>query len=206
MGLFNSLFGSKPASTVEVVHDRIWMSQQAKLNGVRRELAERSGAGDVAIVLVGHFADTLEQLNAIVAEYQGGTPVMATLAEKLSTDIAARLNLDEKATIDLIVAERHPLVSVDDKLLQFAQGLHCRCRVAHYLSLDDPLLRLFSGEWVKSVLQKLGMTENEAIESSMVSRRVREAQKKIEAHAFGNSKADSAAEWMEKNLPNPFKL
>ena len=41
-----------------------------------------------------------------------------------------------------------------------------------YLSLEDDLMRIFAGEWVKNVLTRLGMKEGEAIESRMVSRRI----------------------------------
>lgn len=200
MGLFSFLFGSSEPSTVEVLSDRIWMSQQAKWKGIRKEIEERSASGAVVILLVAHFADTLEQLDAIAAQPHGGAPVTATLVEALSNDIAVRLK-DETATIDLIVGERHPLREVDESLLEFAKEVPCRCRVAHHLSLDDPLLKLFSGEWVAGVLKKLGMTENESIQSSMVSRRVKDAQKKIHANAIGDSKVGSAAEWLERNMP-----
>ena len=41
-----------------------------------------------------------------------------------------------------------------------------------YLSLEDDLMRIFAGEWVKNILTRLGMKEGEAIESHMVSRRI----------------------------------
>ena len=53
-----------------------------------------------------------------------------------------------------------------------------------YLSLEDDLMRIFAGEWVKNVLTRLGMKEGEAIESRMVSRRVEGAQKKVEERNF----------------------
>ncbi len=53
-----------------------------------------------------------------------------------------------------------------------------------YLSLEDDLMRIFAGEWVKNVLTRFGMQEGEAIESKMVSRRVEGAQKKVEEHNF----------------------
>jgi len=49
-----------------------------------------------------------------------------------------------------------------------------------FLSLEDDLMRIFAGEWVKNVLTRLGMQEGEAIESRMVSRRIEGAQKKVE--------------------------
>ncbi len=53
-----------------------------------------------------------------------------------------------------------------------------------YLSLEDDLMRIFAGEWVKNVLTRLGMKEGEAIESHMVSRRIEGAQKKVEERNF----------------------
>jgi len=53
-----------------------------------------------------------------------------------------------------------------------------------YLSLEDDLMRIFAGDWVKNVLTRLGMQEGEAIESRMVSRRIEAAQKKVEERNF----------------------
>jgi preprotein translocase subunit SecA len=53
-----------------------------------------------------------------------------------------------------------------------------------YLSLEDDLMRIFAGEWVKNILTRLGMQEGEAIESRMVSRRIEGAQKKVEERNF----------------------
>ncbi|MDX1943953.1 MAG: SEC-C metal-binding domain-containing protein [Pirellulaceae bacterium] len=53
-----------------------------------------------------------------------------------------------------------------------------------YLSLDDDLMRIFAGPWVKTILESLGMKEGEKIESRMVSRRIEAAQKKREETHF----------------------
>ena len=53
-----------------------------------------------------------------------------------------------------------------------------------YLSLEDDLMRIFAGQWVKNILTRLGMKEGEAIESHMVSRRIEGAQKKVEERNF----------------------
>ena len=53
-----------------------------------------------------------------------------------------------------------------------------------YLSLEDDLMRIFAGDWVKNILTRLGMQEGEAIESRMVSRRIEAAQKKVEERNF----------------------
>ncbi len=59
-----------------------------------------------------------------------------------------------------------------------------RARAASILSLQDDLMRIFAGEWVAGVLQRLGMESGQAIESKMVSRRIESAQKKVEERNF----------------------
>ncbi len=53
-----------------------------------------------------------------------------------------------------------------------------------FLSLEDDLMRIFAGEWVRNILTRLGMQEGEAIESKLVTRRVEGAQKKVEERNF----------------------
>jgi preprotein translocase subunit SecA len=53
-----------------------------------------------------------------------------------------------------------------------------------FLSLEDDLMRIFAGPWVKTILERLGMEEGEKIESRMVSRRIEAAQRKVEERHF----------------------
>ncbi|EKE17660.1 MAG: hypothetical protein ACD_10C00330G0001, partial [uncultured bacterium] len=53
-----------------------------------------------------------------------------------------------------------------------------------YLSLDDPLLRIFAGERLRSIMEKLKMPEGEAIEHPLVTRSLESAQRKVEARNF----------------------
>lgn len=53
-----------------------------------------------------------------------------------------------------------------------------------YLSLEDDLMRIFAGDWVRAMMGKLGMGEGEQIESPFVSRRITAAQKKVEERNF----------------------
>jgi preprotein translocase subunit SecA len=53
-----------------------------------------------------------------------------------------------------------------------------------YLSLEDDLMRIFAGDWVRAMMGKLGMGDGEPIESAFVSRRITAAQKKVEERNF----------------------
>ena len=200
MGFFASLFGKDRPNNVEVVPDQIWMTSDARFAGIAGEIAARSRPETVAILLVAHFPDVLARLDELAA-LPAELPVKAVLADNLSTDVAASMNLDESSTIDIIAGERHPLPSVDERLARFANELPCRCRLSHHISLEDPVIRIFAGDWIQGFLGKLGMRENEPLQSEMVSRRIKQAQQKIEGKAFGTSDAKSAAEWLENNCP-----
>ncbi len=53
-----------------------------------------------------------------------------------------------------------------------------------YLSLEDDLMRIFAGDFVRSTMQRMGMKEGDSIESSFISRRISAAQKKVEERNF----------------------
>ena len=60
-----------------------------------------------------------------------------------------------------------------------------------YLSLEDDLMRIFAGEWVKNILTRLGMKEGEAIESHMVSRRIEGARRRSKSATSTSAKTCS---------------
>lgn len=202
MGLFDFLFGSKQPALPHLRHEQIWLTQMAKWNAVQMAVGEFGQSEAVALFLISHFPESLYQCSKIAATHEGEGTVAALLADQLSTDLAKQLHLTSETLIEFVVVERHPLMSVDEKLVAFASALPCRCRMTHHISLEDALLAQFAGDWVKSVLKSLGMQEDESIESDLVRRRIQQAQKRIEQRAIGNSPADSAAEWLQKNVPH----
>src|SRR5690606_29821507 len=53
-----------------------------------------------------------------------------------------------------------------------------------YLSMDDSLMRIFGGERMKGLMEKLGMQEDEVIEHRWVTKRIEDAQRRVESHNF----------------------
>ena len=201
MGLFDWLTGKK--DKVEVVEDRIWMTQQAKNAGIHREVAQAvaNPDGPCAIFVVAHFKDCLEQLQTVVAGFDRDR-ILVTLADALGGRTPTDLAADESRSILIIVGERHPLPSHDEVILDFARSQPCRCRLVYHVSLDDPLMKRFSGEWVEGILRRLGMKEDEAIESRLVGRHIQSALAKIAKSATGDAPANSAEGWLERNCPS----
>ena len=76
----------------------------------------------------------------------------------------------EMGGLHIIGTERHEARRIDNQLRGRAGRQGDPGSSRFYLSLEDDLMRIFAGEWVKNVLTRLGMEEGEAIESRMVSR------------------------------------
>ena len=86
--------------------------------------------------------------------------------------------------LHIIGTERHESRRIDNQLRGRAGRQGDPGSSRFYLSLEDPLLRIFAGDRVKAIMQRLKMPEGEAIESSWVSRSIESAQRKVEAHNF----------------------
>jgi preprotein translocase subunit SecA len=90
----------------------------------------------------------------------------------------------EMGGLHIVGTERHESRRIDNQLRGRAGRQGDPGSSRFFLSLEDDLMRIFAGEWVKNILTRLGMQEGEAIESRMVSRRVEGAQKKVEERNF----------------------
>jgi preprotein translocase subunit SecA len=86
--------------------------------------------------------------------------------------------------LHIIGTERHEARRIDLQLRGRAGRQGDPGSSRFYLSLEDDLMRIFAGEWVKKALTWLGMQEGQAIESRMVTRRLEGAQKKVEERNF----------------------
>src|SRR2546427_1496216 len=86
--------------------------------------------------------------------------------------------------LHIIGTERHEARRIDNQLRGRSGRQGDPGSSRFYLSLEDPLLRIFAGERVNAIMQRLGMPEGEPIEHSMVTRSIESAQRKVEAHNF----------------------
>jgi hypothetical protein len=199
MGLYEWFKGT--SRNVTVLNDVIWLTRQAKLNAIRQAVAHRLAeqTRPVAIMLVAHFPDCLAELRQIVEQVGPSDSITVASAAALKRETASIRSFDQSLIVDMLASERHPLPSHDEAALNFAQALPCRCRLVHHLSLEDPLIRMFSGERVPTILRRLGMAEDKPIESKMVARQIRSGQEKLASRCFSDYPADSAKEWLERN-------
>jgi preprotein translocase subunit SecA len=105
--------------------------------------------------------------------------------EKMKTEGA---EVKQLGGLHVIGSERHEARRIDLQLRGRCGRQGDPGSSRFFLSLEDDLMRIFAGEWVKNVLTRLGMQDGEAIESKMVSRRIEGAQKKVEERHFESRK------------------
>jgi len=86
--------------------------------------------------------------------------------------------------LHIIGTERHEARRIDNQLRGRSGRQGDPGSSRFFLSLEDPLLRIFAGERVNAIMQRLGMPEGEPIEHSLVTRSIESAQRKVEAHNF----------------------
>ncbi|PQO88827.1 preprotein translocase subunit SecA [Massilia phosphatilytica] len=86
--------------------------------------------------------------------------------------------------LHIIGTERHESRRVDNQLRGRSGRQGDPGSSRFYLSLDDPLLRIFAGDRVRAVMDRLKMPEGEPIEAGMVTRSIEGAQRKVEARNF----------------------
>ncbi|MBI5275278.1 MAG: preprotein translocase subunit SecA [Burkholderiales bacterium] len=84
----------------------------------------------------------------------------------------------------IIATERHESRRIDNQLRGRSGRQGDPGSSRFYLSLDDPLMRIFAGERVKSIMERLKMPDGEAIEAGIVTRSIESAQRKVEGRNF----------------------
>ncbi|MEP6791301.1 MAG: SEC-C metal-binding domain-containing protein, partial [Ramlibacter sp.] len=84
----------------------------------------------------------------------------------------------------IIATERHESRRIDNQLRGRSGRQGDPGSSRFFLSLDDPLMRIFAGDRVKAIMERLKMPDGEAIEAGIVTRSIESAQRKVEARNF----------------------
>jgi len=201
--------------TLTVNDDKVWYDEARKLEQICLRVSDVCKSGH-SILLLSHFESALGVLARLLREKgidHERSPV--NLAE-LAASGQARVWLSparafqpakklssaaEKVSLEIIVAEHHPMKTRDQEVMNAAASLDCDATLTFYFSLDDPLMKFFGSDSIKGLLERLGMEKDECISHSLVTRSIRQAQEKIEKQVGRDLTAQSAEDWFKYNLP-----
>ncbi len=101
---------------------------------------------------------------------------------------------EEQAVKDLgglfvLGTERHDARRIDDQLRGRAGRQGDAGETQFYVSLEDPIMKIFGGDRIKNIVGTLGLKDDEAIQNKMISRQLEGAQEKVEGFHFDGRKA-----------------
>ncbi len=149
------------------------------------EQAGRAGAVTIATNMAGRGTDIV----------LGGSfdADMAALGENVSPEAAEKAKAAWQIRHDDVIAsgglhiigtERHESRRVDNQLRGRSGRQGDPGSTRFFISLEDNLMRIFASDRMRSLMKRLGMDDGDAIENSMVSKSIENAQRKVEAHNF----------------------
>ena len=153
--------------------------------------AGRPGAITIATNMAGRGTDivlggNLEKLlDAIERDESLDEAAKAQRAEAVRTQWKAdHEKVKGLGGLRIIATERHESRRIDNQLRGRSGRQGDPGSSRFYLSLDDSLMRIFAGDRVRAIMDRLKMPEGEAIEASIVTRSIESAQRKVEARNF----------------------
>jgi preprotein translocase subunit SecA len=134
------------------------------------------------IVLGGSIGKTIEAIEA-------DETLDATEKQNKIDAVRAQWTIDHEQVkalggLRIIATERHESRRIDNQLRGRSGRQGDPGSSRFYLSLDDSLMRIFAGDRVKAIMDRLKMPDGEAIEAGIVTRSIESAQRKVEARNF----------------------
>ncbi|EQA3989630.1 preprotein translocase subunit SecA [Campylobacter upsaliensis] len=190
--------------------DLIYKTQEEKFKAVIDEIKKANAKGQPVLVgtasiersevfhsmlakeKIPHYvlnAKNHEQEALIIADAgKKGAVTIATNMAGRGVDIKINDEVRELGGLYIIGTERHESRRIDNQLRGRSGRQGDPGTSRFYLSLEDNLLRIFGGDKIKGIMDRLGIKEGESIESRIVTRAVENAQKKVESLHFESRK------------------
>ncbi|GKU23334.1 preprotein translocase subunit SecA [Clostridium folliculivorans] len=186
--------------------DVVYKTVAGKFNAIAEEIQETNKTGQP--MLVGTTSiEKSEALSALLkrkgvkhqvlnAKYHeqeaeiithAGEKGMVTIATNMAgrgTDIKLGEGVVELGGLKIIGTERHESRRIDNQLRGRSGRQGDPGASRFYISLEDDLMRIFGSDRLQGVVEKLGLSDDDAIESKMVSKSIENAQKKVEGNNF----------------------
>ena len=153
--------------------------------------AGRSGMITIATNMAGRGTDIVlgGNVEKLIEAVEANEALDAGAQEAEIIRLRAQWQVDHEKVkalggLRIIATERHESRRIDNQLRGRSGRQGDPGSSRFYLSLDDPLMRIFAGDRVKSIMERLKMPDGEAIEAGIVTRSIESAQRKVEARNF----------------------
>jgi len=186
----NSELVSKLLDKEKLPHQVLNAKQHAREADIIAQ-AGRPGVITIATNMAGRGTDIVlggnveNQIKTLEANEALSDAEKAAAAQKLKDEWQGLHDaVKAQGGLRIIATERHESRRIDNQLRGRAGRQGDPGSSRFYLSLDDSLMRIFAGDRVRAIMDRLKMPEGEAIEAGIVTRSIESAQRKVEARNF----------------------
>jgi preprotein translocase subunit SecA len=193
MGIFGKLFGSKPERGNNL-ETEVYMKRQ----NINRLLAGLLNSNNVLVVTF--FASTKNELAELCSTEEAKNRIVLFTPTFSSSEINNITEFLWTAGNRVVLAERYPLQQREAEFLHKTGLGIAGHKVTAYCALDDALMMQFGGDRIATMMQKLGMSETESINHSMISSSLQKAQEKLFRKVTYEQQAKSPEDWFRLNL------
>ncbi len=186
--------------------DLIFLSKSGKYQAIVGDIKERYTKGQP--VLIGTIAIETSELLSDILRAQGvphevlnakqhqreaeivehaGEPGRVTIATNMAgrgTDIKLTPDSVKAGGLYILGTERHESRRIDNQLRGRSGRQGDPGESRFYISLEDDLIRIFAGDTIQKNMKRVGMKEDETIESGFISKTIERSQEKVEKHNF----------------------
>ncbi|MDQ3206162.1 MAG: preprotein translocase subunit SecA [Pseudomonadota bacterium] len=171
------------------IHHEVLNAKQHEREAQIVAQAGRPGAITIATNMAGRGTDIVlgGSLEAEIAELEKetGAPVEDATHAHHKAEWQKRHDIVKAAGgLHIVGTERHESRRIDNQLRGRAGRQGDPGSSRFYLSLEDNLMRIFAADWVQKVMARMGLKEDDIIESTLVTKQIANAQRKVEAHNF----------------------
>jgi hypothetical protein len=215
MGLFDWLFRRRGE-----LRSRVWVDEAALLRGLANDVRGDLAAGRHAVV-VAHFEDGLVEAGqalaaadvpfATVAQWQRADTERLRTAPPHAVAVLARAlpaggampepKAQGARAVAVRMRELHVLATANERVQRFAAELPVPAELTGYASLASPTMARVAGPSLRALMQRLGMKDDEPIDSPFVASALRRTLAKLARRVHGDLPARSLADWLQRNLP-----
>ena len=186
----NSELISEMLTKAKLPHQVLNAKQHAREADIVAQ-AGRPGMITIATNMAGRGTDIVlggnieKDIQAVEADESLNVQAREAKAVQMRTDwLQVHEQVKALGGLRIIATERHESRRIDNQLRGRSGRQGDPGSSRFYLSLDDPLMRIFAGDRVRAIMDRLKMPEGEAIEAGMVTRSIESAQRKVEARNF----------------------
>jgi hypothetical protein len=192
--------------------DKVWMTKDECFKGLTTEALKAITRKEMPIV-ISFFDDAAEEVKDYFKKQ--GVPYfdwkIESFGESNDQNVVYCTQADEiehllknnsriaKLPLCFLLTGHHPIIATEDRLLNSIHALTSASSFLFFLSFNSPLMEVFGVDKMKSLMQTMGMKQDECVEHAMITKSITRAREKIGQSLKNEIRTRNEREWYQSN-------